>query len=193
MNFRVSLVLRLACCIVVFGVAPSLGLPPGPQLQACGFVCEAGADCQEPCRQLGVWTTCGQYWGNPANDLDGDGRPNSSDNCVCAPNANQANCDGDAWGDACDWQDNSWTRIQVGTRACYIDEDQHFGFETLEIYYADVYRSACTGATCSKKYLLVDFKCYPVATFNCCTSNWLTFDCGIAWNYDNCGLPRCTF
>jgi hypothetical protein len=35
-------------------------------------------------------------------DADGDGVPNTSDNCPTTPNANQANLDNDAAGDACD-------------------------------------------------------------------------------------------
>ena len=35
-------------------------------------------------------------------DTDGDGRPDSSDNCPTVSNANQANADGDSRGDACD-------------------------------------------------------------------------------------------
>lgn len=48
--------------------------------------------------------------GSP-NDLDGDGVLNADDNCPTKPNANQANEDGDAFGDVCDpcppFSDNS--------------------------------------------------------------------------------------
>ncbi|PIR25805.1 MAG: hypothetical protein COX62_03765 [Deltaproteobacteria bacterium CG_4_10_14_0_2_um_filter_43_8] len=40
------------------------------------------------------------------NDLDGDGIPNNADNCPLVSNADQANTDGDATGDACDEDEN---------------------------------------------------------------------------------------
>ena len=42
-----------------------------------------------------------------APDSDGDGVPNSSDNCPVDPNPNQANTDGDPQGDACDPDDDN--------------------------------------------------------------------------------------
>ncbi|HOW73601.1 MAG TPA: thrombospondin type 3 repeat-containing protein [Phycisphaerae bacterium] len=38
----------------------------------------------------------------PQPDRDGDGVPDAKDNCAAIANANQANADGDAFGDACD-------------------------------------------------------------------------------------------
>jgi polysaccharide lyase-like protein/thrombospondin type 3 repeat protein len=43
---------------------------------------------------------------SPPGDADGDGVPGASDNCPNVSNANQSNVDGDAFGDACDSQDN---------------------------------------------------------------------------------------
>lgn len=44
---------------------------------------------------------------NNVPDLDGDGIPDTSDNCPNTPNANQANNDGDAFGDVCDPDDDN--------------------------------------------------------------------------------------
>jgi hypothetical protein len=167
--------------------------PPEPIF--CASICSSGSPC-DVCRILGgASTTCGQYAGRPANDLDGDGVVDTNDNCRCQANANQANCDGDAYGDACDAQDNSWAQIAVGTQACKVDEDRGFPKITLEFYYRNVYRSACTGQTCYKKYLNGSVQCnYWDDTFECCKSKRIPFtDCGGAWGYDNCGVPRCTF
>ncbi len=42
-----------------------------------------------------------------ALDSDGDGIPDATDNCPLVPNADQANFDGDALGDACDPDDDN--------------------------------------------------------------------------------------
>lgn len=55
----------------------------------CGDICYADKlACLDACEEL--------------DDDDGDGVINGSDNCRNTPNANQANCDGDAAGNACD-------------------------------------------------------------------------------------------
>lgn len=199
MNCRFPIL--VCCCLILI----ALTLPParaqedprgGGEIDPtfCAYVCPQENDPCAGCKQLGVTTTCGQYWGRPANDLDGDGVVNTSDNCQCVANSNQANCDGDAFGNACDFQDNSWTRISVGTQRCYLDEDDHVYKITLEFYYQDVYRSACTGQTCYKKYLRGSIDCSPTSDlFQCCLAQWFDPDCGGAWNTDQCGLPRCSF
>lgn len=194
---RILLVLTLAVIALPFAARAQEGPPGGDRLyELCANRCYGGSvPCTTQCRQYAsVWTTCGVYWGNPANDLDSDGVPNASDNCTCTANSNQANCDGDGQGDACDGFDNSWTLIQVGVDTCHMDVDDHFGYETMEIYFADTYQSSCTGATCKKKKLVHDFNCYPDVTLSCCNNNWNWVDCnGFPWSSDLCGTPRCNF
>lgn len=189
------------CCLILIALATAPAqavIDPGErQFTFCAYVCSptgGGGDACTSCNLAGTPSTCGQYWGRPANDLDGDGIINTSDNCQCAANANQANCDGDADGDVCDYQDNSWTRISVGTQRCYLDEDNHVYSTTLEFYYQDVYRSACTGQSCYKKYLYGSVSCSLGSdNYQCCLNKWFYTDCQGAWNQDNCGLPRCAF
>jgi hypothetical protein len=187
-----------AFCCLTFSLlltAPAQALPDPESLcaNACGSP-GIGDPCSSCRAGFNTWTTCGQYWGRPANDLDGDGVVNTSDNCQCAANSNQANCDGDASGDACDYQDNSWRLITVGTRNCFLDEDQHWDGTTLELYYQNVYRSTCTGQTCYNKYLRSTTTCsWGSNTYNCCNNKWGSIECGGVWNVDNCGLPRCNF
>ena len=48
----------------------------------------------------------GEFSLDPNGDLDGDGVPNGTDNCVNTPNADQADADGNGIGDACQDIDN---------------------------------------------------------------------------------------
>jgi len=168
--------------------------PREPALNLCGSVCSSGTPC-DSCRTAGgLTTTCGQFAGHPANDLDGDGVVDTNDNCSCAANSNQANCDGDAYGDVCDFQDNSWKLITTGTQHCYLDTDNHTFNTTLEFYYQNVYKSSCTGQTCYQKYLRGSVSCTTGSDYyQCCQNKWFAPDCGGAWNQDQCGLPRCAF
>ena len=47
-------------------------------------------------------------------DRDGDGVPNSGDNCVGSPNTSQSNADGDGAGDACDTDDDNDSVLDAG-------------------------------------------------------------------------------
>ncbi len=61
------------------------------------------ADCIDGCPNDPLKIAPGQCGcGLPDTDSDGDGTANCIDNCPTIPNANQANADGDAFGDACD-------------------------------------------------------------------------------------------
>lgn len=129
-------------------------------------------------------------------DTDGDGLTDPNDNCPNNSNANQADCDQDGHGNACDPTDNSWYLLTLATSRCYLDEDQSaFGYD-LEVYYADIYKSACTNQTCYRKYRKYNLDCgWASDRFQCCLDDWLipNADCGGAWNVDSCGTPRCNF
>jgi len=55
---------------------------------------------------------------NPPLDTDNDTVPDSSDNCPFAVNADQANNDGDAQGDACDADDDNDGTLDTDEAAC---------------------------------------------------------------------------
>jgi hypothetical protein len=170
-----------------------MAIPPNPNYHYCWNRCQQDHTCTTPCDGLLGPTTCGAYSGAPANDLDSDGVANASDNCVCTPNPNQANCDKDSLGDACDATDNSIVQVSQGTQACHIDQGGGTLNKTLKIYYGDVYSSSCTG-TCVKKRLVKELSCGTSLSTSCCTSQWFYPDCtNIPWFQDLCGQPRCPF
>jgi hypothetical protein len=64
-------------------------------------------------------------------DSDGDGRLDGSDNCPGSYNPDQANCDGDSLGNACDPLNASYI-VTVPERTCMIDKDEHVAYKTFE-------------------------------------------------------------
>jgi hypothetical protein len=60
----------------------------------------------------------------PFGDADGDDVPNGSDNCPQFPNFDQANCDGDARGDACDPENARYVAV-TPEQTCMTDIDDH--------------------------------------------------------------------
>lgn len=138
-------------------------------------------------------------------DTDGDGLFDPSDNCPDTYNPNQANCDNDSQGDVCDTQDNSWTRVSIGTTKCAVDEGTKPLGKEIKISYQDVYTSACTSASCYKKVGKYTYTCNwgseASDPYQCCRKkrcsleSWMTGpcpDCDGAWG-DNCSYPRCPF
>src|SRR5262245_20639588 len=77
----------------------------------CDNWCKPITACSKSCTLDGVPTTC-QQAGMCANlDADGDGVKNGVDNCVYTKNANQVNCDGDAYGNACDFENGTFQLV----------------------------------------------------------------------------------
>lgn len=162
----------------------------------CAVMCST-AFCDETCQRAdGSYTTCAQFRGFPANDYDGDGVSNAADNCLCTANTNQANCDGDAFGDACDAANVKWVFVQDIGR-CAWDGDTHLGYFTVEQYASKKYKNVCTGTFCYDKYLLSSATC----TFgsgcgssegSCCTCRYPL----AGWCQQTafgCGSPACPF
>jgi Thrombospondin type 3 repeat len=115
MSQRVRLLLLVLLC---FGVMPLLD-PPAWAIDVCGngycggIPKETCSSCPEDCGPCETTcgnalcsngetcSTCSQDCG-PCPDQDGDGVPDSRDNCPTVSNANQADCDRDGIGTACD-------------------------------------------------------------------------------------------
>ena len=183
-------ILAAVILLSLVAAAPSLAVPDIED--KCPYVC-SHENCLDDCLYLGQWTTCAQYLGNPANDVDGDGVLNTSDNCLCKANSNQANCDGDAWGDACDTSSVKWVRQSVNNQTCYIDKDNHLIYFTLEGYSSELWKDVCSGATCTKNSFRFDADCFNVSTYTCCTAYWPWWECDAYLQSDHCGTPKCTF
>ena len=67
----------------------------------------------------------------PNGDADGDDVPNGWDNCPQDFNADQADCDGDGRGDACDSESARYVAV-TPERTCSTDKDNHILFITFE-------------------------------------------------------------
>jgi hypothetical protein len=139
-------------------------------------------------------------------DTDNDGITDPNDNCPDTYNPNQADCDNDYQGDACDTHDNSWTLTTIGNAKCAVDVGTKPLGKEIKISYKDTYTSACTGATCTKKVGKYTYMCTWGSEsgdlWHCCRQKRCNLspsfdfvpcpDCDGAWG-DNCGYPRCPF
>ena len=77
------------------------------------------------------------------DDLDGDGVPDIFDNCPATPNRDQASCDGDMFGDACDALNARY--VEVGPeQTCMTDKDDHVVYFTIEQHVQFIERDAST-------------------------------------------------
>lgn len=80
----------------------------------CHDTCIATSRCSRVCDEYPIGlSTCGHY--GVCNDLDGDGVYYPQDNCEHVYNPNQANCDGDGAGDACDSMNATSSTVSVQT------------------------------------------------------------------------------
>jgi hypothetical protein len=157
---------------------------------ACEGVCsEPGATCDTYCEQWGGQpSTCG----GGGNDLDGDGVANDVDNCVCVANSNQADCDTDGMGDACDSLNEKWELVSDLGR-CDWDGDTHFTWFEVEIYGTKLYHNVCDDSYCNDRYIINAGSCgWGTQTYSldtCCES---LFD--DSWCiHGSCGSPQCPF
>lgn len=144
-----------------------------PVVNTCRFRCTATASCDTTCQIEDEPMTCADYGVCATLDSDGDGIPNTTDNCDYVANANQADCDGDGIGTACDADNGSWQLLS--DTVCYIDKDTHtFDFD-LEYYAERKYQdtSSCGSGIRYERYLRKTASCSTgTSTHGCCTSHF---------------------
>jgi hypothetical protein len=150
---------------------------PAPNIYTCPDNCETDRQyCYQntaECRYVDYCDVCeSQYrwclnYCQTNSDSDGDGVPDSSDNCPYAPNGDQADCDGDRAGDACDafngytldlggyeYLDAYWGPFYVYCDGPIVIFAIFLGHFTGHHFYADVY---CNGAVVNRE---VDYSYY---------------------------------
>jgi hypothetical protein len=135
----------------------------------CHQVCGPTVDCATQCTDAeGTWTTCEDLGRCATGDTDDDGVLTPDDNCPRHPNPDQADCDGDGRGDACDVDSGIW---QVASdRVCEIDEDGFPLWGHIE-YYAErrlVDVSACGSPPRYERYLRDEASCFNLSPRTCC-------------------------
>jgi hypothetical protein len=197
---HLALGLTMALLLLASAAAQAQGCPDDPFCNStrCINVCgEPGTSCSSHCTAGGRTTTCGEWDGNPANDLDSDGVANTSDNCLCTPNADQADCDGDGTGDACDPVNEKWVAIN-SLFSCAWDGDAHLYYWNVQLYNATVYRNVCDNTTCVKKQLSREGQCCYVCTggqtdTDCCLYSFNNSPTCNQNPNDQCGQPQCPF
>ncbi len=160
--------------------------------EACQAICsEPGSDCTTPCKRFNNWATCGAGGG----DNDNDGIADDTDNCTCSANADQADCDQDGLGDACDAQNERWILVQ-DLGECDIDRHATGTEWDVQRIGARRYRNECNNTYCSDRYVIEEKSC-TFSFWGCGQSYSHCCDCQFGYNTCHqpsvCGEPNCPF
>jgi hypothetical protein len=174
MNVRSSLlaVLTLSLLLPVPSARADCWSDCSQRLQECNSSCSQ-CDC------YGEYNDCVnqcQYV-----DTDSDGVLDVNDNCPDVANSNQADCDGDGIGTACDSVNGTYV-ASGSPSVCASDRDNHFWGYTIEVTYQRTYvdssschssaRNAYITYTSSCSFNLGEYSCCQGATVNS-TDDWI--------------------
>ena len=116
-------------------------------------------DCGSPCGGGCGWN----------DDYDCDGVINATDNCTDHPNSNQADCDGDGYGDVCDAVDATY-QATGSVDTCMTDKDDHFAYKTFEhhVEQRQVDVSSCGAPDQWNRWVRMDNDCFNISDYTCC-------------------------
>lgn len=209
-GFRRTLLLT---CLVL-GAAMGMAAAAGAQ-SACQTSCiQQRFQCQNPCTTsacvnacIAQYNVCVAACNNP--DDDGDGVPDTSDNCPTVPNANQADCDGDGLGDACDPQNGTYAPVS-STSLCSFTVDgavprpsSVLPVPSINLIGQRAFQNSCSGQVCYD-YTYTGGTCNTCADGNCldytaddalacCIGAGLSQSECVANAGFHCSYPQCPF
>lgn len=103
-----------------------------------------------------------------STDDDGDGVPDQLDNCPAIPNPGQANCDGDALGDACDSLNARY--VAGPEQTCMTDRDDHVINVTFEhkVEWVEHDTSTCGAPDRWFRRIRDKATCFNISDESCC-------------------------
>lgn len=173
--------------LLTLGAGLLLAQPAAAQYE-CKNIC--GSDCDVECTYGGQPTTCFDWYHRSSDDGDNDGIPYYDDNCACASNTDQADCDTDGLGDVCDSRNEKWVFVQDLGR-CDWDGDIKWNKIVIEQYGSHQYQNLCDNSYCYKRVLISSGEC-PFGVYDlsgCCEQNYGSANC----IHGSCGSPSCPF
>jgi len=134
-------------------------------LTSCYQSCAGDLSCEDWCQD--DYDDC--LIGCPFADVDHDGVQNYYDNCIEDANADQANCDGDSWGDVCDSL-NAIYQVIISDQTCMTDKDSHLAYFTFEHHVEKKERdvSSCGAPDRWSRRIREDNDCVNISDFLCC-------------------------
>lgn len=184
----------VAACLFALSAAV-----PGPTAAAlptpCEDVCHPDSPCWQQCTDSsGEMVTCEIYGTCFRGDSDGDGLLDTEDNCPFAANPDQANCDGDGEGDACDFLSGHY--VAAGSsQVCYArvvpgtwNKPKYIVFQRNNKE-SDV--SSCHGPDLYFKTTVETLKCRPLESKGVCCRRGSNLPSNLdicsALDQDHCG------